>query len=298
MNAASHAGAHAGPLVDGAWLVHHHADQDVRVCDVRWVLGQPAQGRARYEAGHVPGAVFLDLDTELAGPPQVGPGRHPLPSREALATRLSALGLGDGVTVVAYDDAGGAAAARLWWLWQWLGHERVHVLDGGLAAYLQAGGVLTTQAVTHASRTLTLRPPRVRVVDKARVVTVARGEAGDALLLDARAGERYEGQVEPIDARKGHIPTARSAPFVGNLDASGQFRPPNALRERYEALGADGQREVIAYCGSGVTACHLALAMCVAGLPMPSLYEGSWSDWARDETLPAALGPVPGRFDG
>ena len=138
-----------------------------------------------------------------------------------------------------------------------------------------------------------MRPPLLRVVDKAR--TLAAAQHAEPLLLDARAAERYEGRVEPIDPRKGHIPSARSAPFIDNLDDAGRFLSPSALRERYASLGASDTREVIAYCGSGVTACHTVLAMCVAGLPAPALYEGSWSDWSRDTALPAALGPEPGR---
>jgi thiosulfate/3-mercaptopyruvate sulfurtransferase len=277
------------PLVDAAWLAGHLSR--VRPVDVRWALGQPGKGRAAYEAGHIPGAVFLDLDQDLCGPDPPGPGRHPLPDPGRFAEAMARAGVGDDTPVVAYDDCAGAHAARLWWLLLHFGHARAHVLDGGLAAWRAAGGALSTEVPSPKRARFAIRPALLRAVDREAVkAAVAKG---GALLLDARARARYEGRTEPVDSRPGHIPGARSAPYAENLDPSGRMLAPDALRRRYEALGAADAPEVICYCGSGVTACHDVLALVAAGLPPPALYVGSWSDWSRDPALPARLGPDP-----
>lgn len=281
--------ANASPLVDVAWLADHLEDPRVRVVDVRWYLSGK-RGAEEYQRGHLPGAVFVDLDRELAASPDAGPGRHPLPSAADFAQVLARIGVTRDSIVVAYDDAGGAIAARLWWLLRWFGHEGGRVLDGGLAAWTAAGHALSTEvpALAPAPR-LELVPGGAGVVDKATVdrLRVAPG----AVILDARARERFEGQSEPVDARPGHIPGARSAPFIENLVApGGAFLAASALAERYRALGALQAEQVVCYCGSGVTACHDLLALAIAGREDALLYEGSWSDWARDATLPAALG--------
>jgi thiosulfate/3-mercaptopyruvate sulfurtransferase len=249
------------------------ADPSLRICDVRWYLGKPGAGKAAYGAGHIPGAVFVDLDRDLAGR---GDGRHPLPSPAAFATRLAALGIGSGHDVVAYDDVGGAVAARLWWMLDDLGHRSVAVLDGGLRAWTEAGGELATESVDHPPAALHLAPEWSRVIDRDNL----KARLGSVVLLDARAGERYRGDVEPVDPVPGHIPTARSAPAGELLGPDGRFIAPAALREHFATLGCR-ESEVVASCGSGVTACHTALAMRVAGLPDPVLYPGSFSDWSR-----------------
>jgi thiosulfate/3-mercaptopyruvate sulfurtransferase len=281
--------AASSPQVSAEWLSAHLDDPTVRIADVRWYLGAK-RGADEYARGHLPGAVFVDLDRDLARPPQRGPGRHPLPSTDDFADFLARIGVDRHTTVVAYDDAGGAIAARLWWLLRYFGHGGGKVLDGGLGAYLALGLSLSTElpVIAPAPR-LTLTPGGAGVVDK-RAVAQLRGDAR-ALLLDARARERFEGQSEPIDARPGHIPGARSAPFTGNPRApGGPLLPPEQLTERFRALGAFEAEQVICYCGSGVTACHDILALHLAGREDTLLYEGSWSEWAADLTLPAETG--------
>jgi len=275
------------PLVDAAWLKKHLHQQAVRVVDVRWHL-QGVDGREAYARGHVPGAVFVDLDGELSAPH--GPGRHPLPSPEQLAEAMQAAGIDDDTQVIAYDDAGGSIAARLWFLLELYGHAgQVRVLDGGLDAWTAAGGALTPEVPTLSRGAWTPGPMRRQIVD-AHAVERLRHKRG-VVLLDARAAERYRGDTEPVDARAGHIPGARNAPWSENL-SDGKFKSPAELRARYRALGAGPTAEVVAYCGSGVTACHDLLALELAGFPARRLhlYEGSWSDWSRDPFRPAAVG--------
>jgi thiosulfate/3-mercaptopyruvate sulfurtransferase len=262
-------------------------DPDLRIVDVRWVLGQPEAGRERYDAGHLPGATFLDLETALSSPG--GPGRHPLPSPADFAATLGAAGIGSGDFVVAYDDVGGWVASRLWWMLDNLGHTRVAVLDGGYPAWVAAGLPATTEMPAYPPTTLDLAPAWSGTVDR----DALRDRLGDVVLLDARAGPRYRGETEPIDPVAGHIPTARNAPTDGNLGADGRFLPATELALRFRGLGADGPAEVVASCGSGVSATHNSLAMRVAGLPDPILYVGSWSDWST-AGYPAATGPEPG----
>jgi thiosulfate/3-mercaptopyruvate sulfurtransferase len=210
------------------------------------------------------------------------------------AEAMARAGVGPETFVVAYDDTGGSTAARLWWLLRYFGHERAAVLDGGLAKWRAEGQPLETETPAVPRAQFTPRPQRGWVVDKEAVRRLV-GDQG-AVVLDARAAERYEGRLEPVDARPGHIPGARSAPFVDNLNAEGApaFKPPAALRQRFEALGVAPGKTVVAYCGSGVTACHSLLALHLAGYPDALLYEGSWSDWSRDLALPAATGPDSG----
>jgi thiosulfate/3-mercaptopyruvate sulfurtransferase len=256
---------------------------DLRLLDVRWWLTDRAKGRRDFAAGHLPGAVFVDLDADLAAP--VGPGRHPLPDPVAFAARMAELGVDDTSDVVAYDDAGGTIAARLWWMLDDLGHPRVSVLDGGIGAWTAIGGPVTATVVEHAAGRLRLRDRWSRTIDRAELVA----RLGSVSLIDARATERYRGDVEPVDAAPGHIPTAVSRPTAGNLGPDGRFLDPEVLRARFDRL--DG--EVVTSCGSGVTACHNALAMRVAGLPGPLLYPGSYSDWAGSG-MPIATGDEPG----
>ncbi len=270
----------------------HASASTIRVVDTRWYLLRPGDGRRAYDAGHLPGAIFVDLDTDLSAP--AGPGRHPLPDPSVVAARLGALGIGDEHRVVAYDDAGGTVAARLWWMLDALGHRAVEVLDGGIQVWEAAGLPLSIEPPAWPPARLTLAASWPRTID--REALAAR--LGSLVLLDARAGERYRGEVEPIDPAAGHIPTALSAPAAGNLGPDGRFLAPEVLRARFKGLGvgatgAAAAPEVVVSCGSGTTACHHALAMRVAGLSDPLLYPGSFSDWSR-AGMPIASGVEPG----
>jgi thiosulfate/3-mercaptopyruvate sulfurtransferase len=277
-------------LITAGELRARLTDPALRVCDVRWWLTEPGKGRRDYDAAHIPGAVFVDLDADLAA--AEGPGRHPLPSPAAFAARMAGLGIGDDSDVVVYDDAGGSIAARLWWMLDDLGHPCVRVLDGGIGGWTAAGGELTAVVPAHARATLHLRDAWSRVIE--RDALAGRLRSGDVALIDARAGERYRGEVEPVDAAPGHIPGALSRPTAGNLGPDGRFLDAATLRARFAELGS---ADVVTSCGSGVTACHNALAMRVAGLPDPVLYPGSFSDWARS-AMPVATGEEPGRLGG
>lgn len=284
--------ARFGPLVDGAELAALVDAGEVVVADVRWYL-DGRSGRAAYEAGHIPGAVFVDLDTVLAAPPappgRPG-GRHPLPSSEEFVDALGAIGIGDARKVVAYDDAAGSIAARLWWMLRAQGREAA-VLDGGIDAW--PGPLESGPGAVRPAEPSTARPwPDGSIVDADAVDRLLA--SGEAVVVDARAPERYRGDVEPVDARPGHIPGAVNAPWAANVDPStGRLLAPDVLRARFAALGADGSGTVVAYCGSGVTACHDLLACEVAGLGRGVLYPGSWSDWAAQPERPAAIGPDP-----
>jgi thiosulfate/3-mercaptopyruvate sulfurtransferase len=268
------------PLVDVRWLVEH---PEARVADVRWTPTGPPP-RQRYLEGHIPGAAFFDLDQDLARPG--GPGRHPFPSPEDFAQTLGRLGIGPDTHVVAYDDGSGAIAARLWFMLRAHGHARASVLDGGLKAWRDAGMPVET-----GEPRIEPVPPPALVLDRSRLADRSQVEhRGGTVLLDARAPERYRGEVEPIDARAGHIPGALNMPYAQNLGPDGRFKPPAALRALYDKLGPD----VIVSCGSGVTACHDILALELAGLPPARLYVGSWSDWSSDPSRPIATGPESG----
>ncbi|MFJ3965150.1 sulfurtransferase [Streptomyces sp. NPDC090036] len=254
--------------------------------DVRWQLGGPDQ-RPAYEAGHLPGAVFVDLDRELAGPPGAG-GRHPLPDPEAFGEAMRRAGVTADGPVVVYDGGLGWAAARAWWLLRWTGHPNVRVLDGGLAAWTEAGGAVTADRVTPAEGDFKPTPGAVGLLDADAAALRAR----EGVLLDARAGERYRGEVEPIDPVGGHIPGALSAPTSENVGPDGRFLPADSLRARFEGLGACEGTPVGVYCGSGVSGAHEVLALQVAGIES-DLYAGSWSHWSADPARPVATGPDP-----
>ena len=279
----------SSPLVSARWLLDHIDDPDVRVLDARWYLGGKS-GPAEYAVGHLPGAAFVDLDRDLSAPKGKGPGRHPLPSASAFAHVLARLGVTPTTKVIAYDDAGGSIAARVWWLFRHFGLASAAVLDGGIAAWTSAGGALTKDVPTIVpAPSMRLVARTGDVVDKSAVDRL-RSQA-DAAVVDARATERFEGKSEPVDARPGHIPGARSAPWAGNLSApGGAFAQRDALADRYEKAGITGAKTIVCYCGSGVTACHDLIALALVGRDDALLYEGSWSDWAADSTLPAALG--------
>ena len=282
-----------GPLVSTDWLASRLGGAGLRIADVRWYLDPTRKGRDAYRAGHLQGAIFLDIDADLSAPggTRGGPaGRHPWPSADQVAAVMGGAGIGSGTTVVAYDDQAGATASRLWYLLRAYGHDDVAVLDGGIAKWTAEGRPLETVETPPMPA---LFVPRLRawmVVDKREMMDYAPRR----VVLDARVGERYRGETEPIDPRPGHIPGARSAPFADNLtrEPVPVFRPPAELRERFASLGAD-RGEPIVYCGSGVTACHDLLALEIAGF-RGRLYAGSWSEWSADPTLPAATGDEAG----
>jgi thiosulfate/3-mercaptopyruvate sulfurtransferase len=256
--------------------------------DVRWQLGGP-HGRPDYEAGHIPGAVFVDLEAELAGPAGEG-GRHPLPDPVEFGAVMRRAGVGRDSAVVVYDGGQGWAAARAWWLLRWSGHQDVRVLDGGLAAWQATGGALSTDQPQPPAGDFTPVPGALRLLTADDAAALARR----GVLLDARAGERYRGEVEPIDPVAGHIPGAVSAPTTENVAEGGTvLRTAEELAERFAALGATPDAEVGVYCGSGVSAAHEVLALAVAGVPA-ALYVGSWSEWTADPSRPVATGPQPG----
>lgn len=268
-----------GPLVEAAWLREHIAEADVRVIDFRWYLLK-RNGREEYLKGHIPGAVFVDLDAVTGA----GPGRHPLPTPAQFESAMRAAGVSAGTRVVVYDDAGGSIAARLWFLLRYFGHHAQAVLDGGLQAW---GEPVETRVPKAPRGDFHAAEPDHSVILDFEAVHRLRGVP----LIDARAPERYRGDTEPVDPKAGHIPGAVSAPYVENLAADGRFKSSADLRERYRKLGAE--RGAVFYCGSGVNATHHLLAMDIAGLPNARLYEGSWSDWSRRD-LPVATGADPG----
>ncbi len=273
-----------GPLIDvEALRAALDGPRPPLLLDVRWRLGGPP-GRDGYLAGHLPGAVWTDLDADLAGPPGAG-GRHPLPDPADAEATLRRLGVSDGRGVVVYDDVDGSVAARAWWLLRWLGHPDVRLLDGGLPAWTAAGLPLEEGAMTAEPGDFTARPGGMPVLDADQAARVAI----DGLLLDARAPERFRGEVEPVDPVAGHLPGARSAPATGNVGSDGRFLDPDTLRRRFDGLGAVEGALVGAYCGSGVTAAHTVLALELAGIPA-ALYAGSWSEWVTDPARPVATG--------
>jgi len=271
------------PFITSDWL-HEHLGQVV-VADVRWYLDGRA-GLAEYHRGHVPGAVFVDLDAVLAAAPSAADGRHPLPEPETFAAALAELGIGDEDTVVAYDDAGGVIAARLVWMLRATGHEAA-VLDGGIGAW--AGPLETGPPAVEAVGRFTARPwPRELLATIDEVASLS-----DSVLLDARDGPRFRGESEPVDPRPGHIPGARSLPVREHLGSDGRLLAVDELRARFEDVGVDRDVEVISSCGSGVTACHNLLLLEHLGLRPGRLYPGSWSQWSADPARPSEVGEDP-----
>lgn len=258
------------------------------VLDVRWKLtaagGPPFDAHAAYLEAHVPGAVFVDLDTELAAHGAPTDGRHPLPTPAALEVSMRRWGVRDGDTVFVYDGEGNLAAARAWWLLRWAGLGDVRLLDGALPAWVAAGHPLATDEVVPSPGSVTVRPGSMATLG----VEDAAAWPQRGVLLDARAAERFRGESEPIDPKAGHVPGARNAPTTGNLRPDGRFRPAQELRDRFAALGAVGDRPVAAYCGSGVTAAHEVAALAIAGIDA-ALYPGSWSQWSNLD-LPVETG--------
>lgn len=276
------------PLIAAKELLDQIGDDALRIVDCRWYLGKPTDGRDAYEAGHIPGAVYGDLETDLSAP--ANGGRHPLPGPEAFGATLQRWDISENTRVVAYDDRGGAIAARLWWMLTQQGHAETYVLNGGLQAWLAAGGQLTTDEPVrdpHADSYPIVPSPWEGTADLSDVA----GRTADVVVGDARSADRYRGETEPVDAKAGHIPGAISFPMTSNLDGL-EFMQPEALRDAYIKAGIDEATDVIMHCGSGVTACHNILAMEIAGLSRPRLYVGSWSDWSASNE-PIAAGPDP-----
>ncbi|AOK61439.1 3-mercaptopyruvate sulfurtransferase [Burkholderia ubonensis] len=268
------------------------APASVALFDCRFDLADTGAGEAAYAAGHIPGAQYLHLDRDLSGRKTGTNGRHPLPTRDALVATLVDRGLKQGQQVVAYDAQGGSYAARLWWLLRWLGHDSVAVLDGGLQAWQAAGQPLTTETPHPSRGDFRAQAPLESTVDAQAVLANLTSHA--RVVIDARAADRYRGENETIDPVGGHIPGARNRFFKDNLAADGRFKTGHELRETFSALLAGTEPNLaILQCGSGVTACHNALAMEIAGLHGASLYPGSWSEWCADPSRPIATGPNP-----
>ncbi len=280
-------------LISPAELAAHLDDPTWAIVDCRFALAEPAKGRRDYLAAHIPRAVYAHLDEHLSGPIVPGKsGRHPLPAIDDFVSTLSAWGIGDGVQVVVYDDAGGVYAGRLWWMLRWLGHDAVALLDGDWRLWQAEGRPTRSGVEQRALRPFTprLRPHLLATSDE----IAGRLGAPDLHLFDARAADRYRGENETIDPMAGHIPGAINAPYANNLDADGRFFSSGELRERYEALLGDAPvEEAIFYCGSGVSAVHDLIAVEYAGLGLPRLYVGSWSEWSADPARPVATGATP-----
>ena len=271
-----------GPIVSAEWLAANLDKPDVKVIDLRWYLGEAGKGRKEYEAGHIPGAFFIDLDVDISA--HEGAGRHPNPSREQFEKAMRDAGINKDDRVVAYDDAGGSVAGRLWYLLKIHGHDNVAVLDGGLQAWK---GALEDSAPSVKTGDFEAKDPDLSgtlTYDEMREV-----DTNKTVVLDARAAERYLGETEPVDPIAGHIPGAKNAEWKGNLGPDGKFLPPEELRRRYTDLGVK-PGNTIAYCGSGVTSCHDLIAIELAGLGPAKLYAGSWSDWSSRPDAPVATG--------
>ncbi|HEX6582031.1 MAG TPA: sulfurtransferase [Thermoleophilaceae bacterium] len=263
------------PLVSVAWLRERLGDPALRVVDCRYRLGEPGAGEVLWREGHIPGAAFMDLDRDLAAEPGQR-GRHPLPAPEDFEAAARRAGIGPDTLVIAYDEAAEGGAARLWWLLRHFGHDRVSVLDGGLRGWRDEGGPLEAGAEQPGGGGFSARPGGGGTLE---IDVLAATPPAERLLVDARAVERYRGEVEPIDSVAGHIPGAANLPFA-EVAPGGRFLPPDELRARFEAVGAAPGRELVAYCGSGVSACVVLLAAEVAGLEGGRLYPGSWSEWS------------------
>lgn len=276
-------------VVSAGDLAHHIDDPDWVIVDCRFTLTDPEAGRRAYTQGHLPGARYAHLEDDLSAPVSPLSGRHPLPDPDVLEGKLGVWGIDSEKQVVAYDDTFGAMASRLWWLLRWLGHDRVALLDGGLPAWTRAGLPVTTE-IPRVHPTHFLANPRPGMVVSAESVAASLAE-DSAVLVDARAEERFSGEVEPLDPVAGHVPGAVNLPWEDNLDLDGTFLPPGDLKELYgDIIGSHSRADVIAMCGSGVTACHNLLAMEIAGISAARLYAGSWSEWITDPARPVATG--------
>lgn len=280
--------ADVSPLVDTDQLRELMISGSATVLDVRWRLDR-SSGHEEYLAGHIPGALFADLPTQLAGTGEPTDGRHPLPEIADFEHSVRSWGITPNSAVVVYDDWGSQAAARAWWMLTACGISDVRVLDGGLSAWVSSGGALSPGEEASAATSITLEGYGSPLLSAEEAAVVARSE----VLLDARAGQRYRGETEPVDPVAGHIPGALNAPTGENLAASGRFLPMEVLRERFQKLGITPTTTVGVYCGSGVSASHEILALKIAGFDA-ALYPGSWSQWSNHPQLPVATGAEPG----
>ena len=275
-------------LIEVSELQELIGEAGCRVVDCRFDLMQPDKGHEEYLAGHIPGAVFADLDKDLAGPVTETTGRHPLPDIEVFTATLQGFGIDADTQVVAYDYASGALASRLWWMLRWFGHNRVAVLNGGIKAWLAAGGLLETDVPVY-SATVLVASPDDGLVASTDEIAAAVSEGRDLNLVDARDAPRFAGEREPIDAVAGHIPGALNLPFSAGIHEDGTWKSPQEIRSLWAGLfGTDTPPPFTVMCGSGVTACHLALSAEIAGLEPPRVYVGSWSEWIRDPSRPVA----------
>jgi thiosulfate/3-mercaptopyruvate sulfurtransferase len=276
-------------LIDTETLALHLADQTYAIVDCRFDLKDTEWGLSAYRSAHIPSAVYADLDRDLSGAKTGANGRHPLPSAADLAKTFSRLGIDENVQVVAYDENNAMFAARLWWLLRWMGHEACAVLDGGLAKWTAEGRPTTSGSETRSPRRFVASPRREMFMTSTEVADRTRDR--DWMLLDARAPERFRGEIEPLDRVAGHIPGAVNRPYTSNLDERGIFLPADTLRRQFEErLAGTPASHVVCYCGSGVTACHHVLALEHAGLHDAKLYPGSWSEWSSDPDRPVARG--------
>lgn len=277
-------------LISSTELVQAMVDQRVRIVDCRFELLDPGAGRRLYADGHVPGAMFADLDRDLAAPVTAGSGRHPLPDAQTLASTLGRLGISNSSRVVVYDQGNGALASRCWWLLRWLGHDDAQLLDGGFASWKRRG--LPIETGDHKRRAVEfVAAPRDELVLQAHEIAAAGEECGALQLVDARDRDRFAGREEPIDPVAGHIPGAINLPFPVSLNGDGTWKKPVELQEIWnETLGQGVGRAWSTMCGSGVTACHLVMSGLMAGLPEPRVYVGSWSEWITATSRPVATG--------
>ena len=281
-----------GTLIQAEEIAARLEERVIRVFDCRFDLARPDAGREAYAACHIPGAAYADLDRDLSAPRTPGSGRHPLPAPAAFAERLRAFGVNRDSLVVAYDAGNGMYASRLWWMLRWLGHDAVFVLDGGLRRWVALGLPVDALVPVRSPGNFSASPRPDMQVDAAGVL--ARLAEPSFRLLDARAPERYRGEVEPIDAVAGHVPGAVNHPFTTSIGGDDRLLPQPELRAALaRALDGVPAERAVAMCGSGVTACHLLLAMEHAGLPGARLYPGSWSEWSRDPSRPVARGAAP-----
>ena len=281
-------------LIAPSELAAHLDDPDWAIIDCRFDLARPDWGAQAFAAGHIPHALYAHLEHDLSAPRAPRSGRHPLPQVELLAATFARFGIDERVQVIAYDQSAGAFAARLWWLLRWLGHPQVAVLNGGLAAWELAGLPLSSTIEARAPRQFRAKAEAHRVASGSEVAALVSSGAlarAEQLLVDARSADRFAGENETIDPVAGHVPGARNHPYAGNLDASGRFLDAARLRQAWEAtLRGANARQLIAMCGSGVTACHNLLALEVAGLSGARLFAGSWSEWITDPDHPVARG--------
>jgi thiosulfate/3-mercaptopyruvate sulfurtransferase len=274
------------PLISAPHLHDMLKQPSLRLFDCRYLLTDPTVGQRAYDNAHLPGAVFVDVNRDLSAPHLPGrTSRHPLPTRSAWLATVQRLGISADSLVVLYDDGGGASSARMWWMLQWIGHARVVVLDGGW----QAWTALTLPVTADVSLPKATAAAYPQLESLVQLVTADTVNGQQQLLLDARDLARFKGEVEPLDPVAGHIPGALCSPFSGNLASNGCFKTPVELRDKF-AVAIGSERPVVCYCGSGITACHNILAMAVAGLPLPALYAGSWSEWITDPKRPIARG--------